>query len=181
MRAEDEPQVRHPQAGGPEPGGGGGSELGDPGGLNKILCHPDELSFCLATAQPLVAAIFYLSLHKGLGPLSLSFEAFPGLLGGGGTNWTLLGSDLGERQERANGGLGRVRGSICGIARFKMATTVRQSIRLTSTTTLGSRKVAKKGGECEPKCTQFSISRKVTPGIQFVVDTNFRGQVSAQL
>lgn len=104
MRAEDEPQVRHPQAGGPEPGGGGGSQLGDPGDLHKILCHPDRLSFCLASAQPLVAAIFYLSLHKGRVPLWLSFEAFPGLFLGRGTPRALLGSDLGERQGGATGG-----------------------------------------------------------------------------
>ena len=91
MRAEDEPQVRHPQAGGPEPGGGGGSQFGNPGELNKILCHPDQLSFRLATAQPLVAAIFYLSPHKGLEPLWLRFEAFPGLFGGGRADWDSWG------------------------------------------------------------------------------------------
>ena len=91
MRAEDEPQVRHPQAGGPEPGGGGGSQFGNPGELNKILCHPDQLSFRLATAQPLVAAIFYLSSHKGLEPLWLRFEAFPELFGGGRADWDSWG------------------------------------------------------------------------------------------
>ena len=178
MRAEDEPQVRHPQAGGPEPGGGGGSQFGNPGGPNKILCHPDQLSFRRATAQPLVAAIFYLSSHKGREPLWLSFEAFPGLFWGGRACWGLLGSDLAERREGATAGLGRVRLSIGGIARFKMATAVRQSIRLTSTTTLASRKVAKKMGmwtQMHP--VSSGEGQKVQPGVKFVHDTDSRGQV----
>ena len=84
MRAEDEPQVRHPQAGGPEPGGGGGGEPGDAGDLNKTLCHPDQLSFCLATAQPLAAAIFICLYTKGEGRSGSALKHFRGFWGAGG-------------------------------------------------------------------------------------------------
>ena len=64
MRAQDEPQVRHPQAGGPESGGGAGRQLGSPGELEKIPSRKFQMTFSLASAQLLVAAIFYLFSHK---------------------------------------------------------------------------------------------------------------------
>ena len=93
-----------------------------------------------------------------------------------------MGSDLAKRQEGATAGLGMVRLSIGGIARFKMATAVRQSIRLTSTTTQASREVQKKRGmwtQMHP--VRPDEGQKVKPWIKFVHDTDARGQVSGQL
>ena len=74
-----------------------------------------------------------------------------------------------------------MRASIGGIARFKMATAVRQSIRLTSTTTLDSDKVAKKGGmSTQMHPVSPSTARKDKHGMKFVHDTNSSGLVSVQ-
>ena len=96
MRAEDEPQVRHPQAGGPEPGGGGGSQPGDPGCLNKILSYSDQMSFWLATAQPLVAAIFICLHTKGEGRSGQALKHFRAFLRAGGQIRDFLEPILGK-------------------------------------------------------------------------------------
>ena len=174
MRAEDEPQVRHPEAGGPDLGGGGGGQPGHPGKTNQIFLSPDQLSLLAPTEQPVAAAIFICFHTKGESWSGPALNIFRDLF------WPV-------RQTGACGG------SVCGrgdrghprvfpIRDFQLVALPDSKWRLVCVKelssqallcTLGSREGVKKKANRTLNASSFSRQRaKNTTGIKFAHDTD---------